>query len=104
MKLTLTLHDMNIALVEDSRIGSLKGDELVTGDEVYKRKDVNDLATARSMLNDERDSTTRRQFSRQLGQKSAHDSAVHTYKHDLARLVGLDDPSKNTDQKAHNEH
>lgn len=82
---------MDLALVEYST-SSMKDYHPVTDDEVFKGIGVKKCAK------------TRRQFLRQLGEKSTQDSTVHTYKHDLAGLIGFDGPSKDTDQTAHNEH
>jgi hypothetical protein len=41
---------------------------------------------------------------RQLREESAHDSAVYAHEDNLTRLIGFDDPSKHTDQKAHHNY
>lgn len=43
-------------------------------------------------------------LSRHLREESTHDSAVHTYEDDLTRLIRLNDPSKYTNQKAHDQY
>lgn len=49
-----------------------------------------------------RNLTTIREFeSRNLREKSAHHSAVHTDENDLPCFIRLDDPCKNTYQGAH---
>lgn len=46
----------------------------------------------------------RKSLSRHLREESTHDSAVYAYKDDLTRLIGLNDPSENADQKAHDQY
>lgn len=51
-----------------------------------------------------RDKNKVNSLSRHLRKKSTHDSAVNAHKDDLTRLICLNDPSKYTDQEAHNQH